>query len=98
MKNMILIAACAMLASAASAQVYVRPHTTQNGTYVEGHIRSSPNSTKVDNYSSQGNSNPFTGQQGTADPFKPSPPSGFQTAPSGNQNCFIAANGQYRCQ
>lgn len=32
--------------------------------------RSSPNSTKVDNYSSKGNSNPYTGERGYNDPYK----------------------------
>ena len=60
--------ACASLAAA--AQTYVQPYVTKNGTYVQGHYRSSPNDTKVDNYSSQGNTNPYTGKAGTVDPYK----------------------------
>lgn len=49
----------------AFADNYVRPHVRRDGTYVEGHMRSSPNSNRFDNYSSQGNVNPYTGQRGS---------------------------------
>lgn len=44
---------------------YVNGYTKSNGTYVDGYHRSSPNSTKSDNYSTVGNTNPYTGQAGT---------------------------------
>lgn len=47
------------------AQTYVRGYTKKNGTYVAPHYRSSPNSTKSDNYSTKGNYNPYTGKPGT---------------------------------
>ena len=43
----------------------VRGHTRSNGTYVQGYTRTSPNSTNWDNYSTRGNSNPYTGSTGT---------------------------------
>lgn len=58
----------ALCAATAWSQTYVRPHVTKDGTYVEGHYKSQPNNTKTDNYSTQGNTNPYTGQQGTVDP------------------------------
>ena len=51
--------------AAVEAQTYVRGYTRSNGTYVPGHYRSSPNSTQRDNYSTYGNTNPYTGQRGT---------------------------------
>ena len=51
------------------AQVYVRGYNRANGTYVGGHYRSSPNASKLDNYSTKGNINPYTGQKGTKNPF-----------------------------
>lgn len=33
-----------------SAQTYVSGYTKKNGTYVQPHVRSSPNATKTDNY------------------------------------------------
>ncbi|MCC6932576.1 MAG: hypothetical protein IT292_04895 [Deltaproteobacteria bacterium] len=41
----------------------------KNGTYVAPHYRSSPNSTKLDNWSTEGNINPYTGKTGTKDPY-----------------------------
>jgi len=35
-----------------------------SGTYVAPHYSSTPNSFKFDNWSSKGNSNPFTGKKG----------------------------------
>lgn len=48
---------------------YVSPHVTKNGTYVEGHMQTNPNGTKLDNWSTKGNVNPYTGQPGTKDPY-----------------------------
>lgn len=44
------------------AQVSVKGYYKKNGTYVAPYIRSSPNSTKTDNYSYPGNVNPYTGK------------------------------------
>lgn len=41
-----------------------RGYTKKNGTYVQPYYSSSPNSSKSDNWSSSGNSNPFTGKKG----------------------------------
>ena len=89
----VLIAAVLAFAGAASAQVYVNPYVTKDGTYVEGHQRTAPNSTRIDNYGSQGNTNPFTGQQGSVNPY--AQPNPYQ-APR-QPVCGIASNGQYVC-
>lgn len=47
------------------ADTYVRGYYKSNGTYVQPHYRSSPNSTKSDNFSTRGNVNPYTGRMGT---------------------------------
>ena len=60
---------CAVAAASVSAQTYVKPYTRSDGTTVQGHYRSSPNSTALDNYSTRGNVNPYTGQIGTRDPY-----------------------------
>ena len=49
---------------------YVKPHVTKNGTIVKGHYRSKANKTKLDNYSTKGKVNPYTGKKGTAKPYK----------------------------
>ncbi len=40
-------------------------YTRSNGTYVEGYKRTQQNTTNTDNYSTTGNSNPYTQQNGT---------------------------------
>lgn len=45
-------------------QVQVKGYYRKNGTYVSPHTRSSPNRTTYDNYSHQGNINPYTGTVG----------------------------------
>lgn len=50
--------------------VYVKGYTRKDGTYVQPHYRTSPNNTKLDNYSTKGNYNPYTGKRGTVDPYK----------------------------
>lgn len=78
-----LIVACA--AVTASAQTYVAPYINSNGTVVEGHYRSTQNGTKLDNYTTQGNTNPYNGQSGTVDPYKA-------------QSCGHTSSGKYVCR
>lgn len=47
---------------------YVQPHLNNNGSYTSGHYSSNPNHTQTDNWSTQGNVNPYTGQVGTRQP------------------------------
>ena len=49
----------------AQTSTYVSGYTNSNGTYVQGYYRTTPNSTRVDNYSTIGNRNPYTGSIGT---------------------------------
>jgi len=55
-----------------TAQHYTRGYVRRDGTYVQPHMSTNPNSTKLDNWSTKGNVNPYTGKQGTIDPYKPS--------------------------
>ena len=68
-----------LLASNAFGDEYVRGHTTKDGTYVQPHVRTDPNQYKFDNYSSQGNSNPYNGERGTQR-------NEFSNPPAYNQN------------
>lgn len=54
-----------LFSSFAFADTYVRGHFKKNGTYVNGYHRTSPNKTKSDNYSTYGNTNPYTGKPGS---------------------------------
>lgn len=68
-------------ASAAAQTVYVRPHIRSDGTYVPGHHRTAPNSTRTDNWSSAPNVNPYNGRQGQIDPYRPQTPRQPQQRP-----------------
>lgn len=51
------------------ADTYVQGYTKKNGTYVEPHYRTSEDSNKFNNYSTQGNVNPYNGNVGHVDPY-----------------------------
>lgn len=51
-----------------SGHVSVNSYTKRNGTHVQSHKRTNPNSSKRDNWSSKGNNNPYTGKEGTKEP------------------------------
>jgi hypothetical protein len=50
--------------SNSEALTRVKGYTKKSGTYVMPHYKSTSNKVKYDNYSSKGNSNPFTGKKG----------------------------------
>jgi hypothetical protein len=73
-KKIILAIALAASASApalAQSTVRVDGYTRRDGTIVQPYERTAPNSTRTDNWSSQGNVNPNTGRAGTVDPYAP---------------------------
>ena len=59
MRKYITLAACLLVASPAFAQSshYVGGYVTKNGTYVAPHYQTNPDSTKLNNWSTQGNVN-----------------------------------------
>jgi hypothetical protein len=63
------------LAGVAQAQQWqqVQPQVRRDGTYVPPHYRTAPNGTRLDNWSTQGNTNPFTGQRGNESALPPLP-------------------------
>jgi hypothetical protein len=69
---------------AAFADTYVRGHTRQDGTWVQPHYRTDTDSSRLNNYSTQGNTNPYTGRAGTVDPYSPPNPFGSNNTNSGN--------------
>ncbi|WP_308515736.1 hypothetical protein [Sphingomonas flavescens] len=102
MRVIAALAMAAAVATAASAQTYVHGYTRGDGTYVAPHYRSSPDSSLLNNYSTRGNVNPYTGQVGTRDPYaQPSrapsfgnysnPYSTSPTQPRSNSSCIFAS-------
>lgn len=55
---------------ASAADTYTKGYVKKDGTYVQGHYKTKANNTKTDNYSTKGNTNPYTGKKGTKDPYK----------------------------
>lgn len=65
----------ALVASFASAKdVYHQGYVRKDGTYVQPHYQTAPDKSSYNNYSSQGNYNPYTGQLGTVNPYQPVQP------------------------
>lgn len=78
-------AACLLILAViaeANAQVRVRGYIKKNGTYVAPHYRSSPNSSRSDNYSTKGSYNPYTGKSGSTNLYPASsyPSNGYQSS------------------
>lgn len=48
-----------------SSDVYVKSYVKSNGTVVQGHMRSAPDKSAGNNFSTKGNVNPYTGEVGT---------------------------------
>ena len=67
----------------AQADEYVNGYYKSNGTYVQPYYRTSPDSNRFNNYSTQGNTNPHTGQRGYESPY-----GGNNYGDSGHQKGF----------
>lgn len=49
----------------ATEQTRVRGYTKKDGTYVPSYERTKPDGSKTNNFSTKGNTNPYTGKEGT---------------------------------
>lgn len=65
MKILLSIAVLGLISTQIQADVWGDGYTRDDGTYVQGHYRTRPNHSIYDNYSTKGNSNPWTGKKGT---------------------------------
>ena len=65
--------------------VHVDGYTRSNGTYVQPHMRTAPDNTTSNNYSTYGNTNPYTGKQGTHHPDSSYSGNSFNHNSSANQ-------------
>ena len=59
------IAAMSFSLHAQAKDVYVNGYTRSDGTQVRGHYRSAPDNSYDNNWSTEGNTNPYTGERGT---------------------------------
>lgn len=96
-----LLLAGVSVSAAAQSDHYVRPHVDKNGNFVQGHMQTNPDGNRMNNWSTQGNVNPYTGQPGTVNPYNVPQPR-YQAAPSYQQPrqqvCGRNVYGQYVCQ
>lgn len=60
-----LVALVGITGAALARDVYVQGHTRSDGTYVAPHYRSAPDNSYNNNWNTQGNTNPHTGERGT---------------------------------
>lgn len=67
--KLITLLLMALLLTPAIADTYVNPYTRSDGSYVQGHMRSDPDGNPYNNYSTRGNTNPYTGERGTVSPY-----------------------------
>lgn len=98
MKSLLLCSAALALvicSAQASAGQYVHGYTRSNGTYVQGYERSSPDNTVTNNYSYEGNVNPYTGQTGS-NTYSHDATSPYYTGPDSQGN--VGHAGQYQQQ
>lgn len=73
MRNALLVTMLLAAAPAWAAGTQVDGYVRKDGTYVPPHYRSTPDSSRSNNWGSQGNVNPYTGQSGTVNPYAPQP-------------------------
>jgi hypothetical protein len=64
-KRMLVALTFLFVSSLVNADTWVNGYVKRDGTYVEGHYRQDSNSTNRDNYSTQGNVNPYSGDSGS---------------------------------
>jgi hypothetical protein len=89
MKILLSILVLIGLTASAYADQYVHGYYRQNGTYVQPYMRSSPDSSTLNNWSTQGNTNPYTGAQGTRNPYNSGNSyGGYGNNSYGSQNTF----------
>lgn len=64
-----LILLLVLTGTAFARDTYVQGYVRKDGTYVQPHYRTAPDRNPYNNYSTQGNTNPYTGQSGTRNPY-----------------------------
>ena len=65
MKIFLLLIIVSLPLTCYAKTIRTKSYVRKNGTYVNSANKTSPNKTKIDNYSTKGNVNPYTGKEGT---------------------------------
>lgn len=69
LKKMFGLIVVVFAGSVFAGDVWVAPHLRADGTFVQGHYQTAPDHNVQNNYSTQGNVNPYTGQPGNVNPY-----------------------------
>lgn len=64
-----VIALAPFVVEAKSGSHSVKGYTTKKGTYVAPHQQTNPDKSKMNNWSTKGNTNPYTGKPGMKNPY-----------------------------
>jgi hypothetical protein len=65
----------------AKASHPVKGYTKKDGAHVARYHATNPDRTRTNNFSAKGNINPYTGKEGTKNPYASPPPDMTQTHP-----------------
>ena len=68
-KILLIMLSFVLMNSSANAGRFVKGYFRKNGTYVAPSYRTKANNSKYDNYSTKGNTNPFSGKKGYKSPW-----------------------------
>jgi hypothetical protein len=85
----LLASGAAVPPEALACGTYVSGYYRADGTYVSGHYRTCPNSTTWDNWTTRGNTNPYTGEPGYRSPYYTPSYSPSYSSPS---RCYFSWN------
>ena len=80
MNKTIIVIFLATASTITLADQHVNGYIKHDGTYVQPYTRSTPDSSLSNNYSSQGNTNPYTGNRGSERNEYSNPPA-YQQSP-----------------
>jgi hypothetical protein len=69
MRTLIIATSLILLTSSAFADQFVNGYVRRDGTFVQPHMRPSPDGNPFNNYSTRGNVNPYTGAPGAHNPY-----------------------------
>ena len=74
----ILLSLLFLFGTVFAGDVKVKGYVKKDGTYVQPHYRTSPDGNPWNNYSTEGNINPYTGKPGYVDPYKSYSPNPYK--------------------
>lgn len=96
--KIIIIALLMFIYSAVFARdIYVKPYIKKDGTYVQEHYKTAPDNNIHNNYSTKGNINPYTGKEGTVDPYKQQKQPQKKDQNQQSKNCYQNTDGKMVC-